>query len=379
MIASTTALISLLPLLLQSTLVTAHTLPTAYPSLDTDMSTTFSFNGQTSQSDFQIIIAFYKADPRMASRTISECIDPPKSPLDLLFPKGRWGLRSIYRYGCFLYALNANPDPERHSECRTNINSLACVAKVNSFWNTMNIISPSNFRDAARRFLDSTFLDTLIAGFFNFAAQVGNLAREKLNIFIPLNDFEVIAYSAIVIPMTKWYKPTSFMSMIYYVNMGYLKVSALDNNQIMSYLSASVAGVVRPEYRNQKRQQSTTVDSTTQIMLQYCNLNAINNNNENNGNILVRCLGGIARWCNTGSKDLKAPGGCHDYYNRVYGNSMYAPLVKSCPMWIKGPKSLECNIAVNDVCNRKGLKSVECSFSQFSQSQLFTNRTLAPW
>ena len=378
MIASKTALISLLPLVIQSTLG-AFTIPSSPLSMDTDMSTAFSFNGQTSQSNFERVVAYYKSDPRIGSATINEC----KETYWVSYPwplgwMSHWDTRfrtnAFYRYGCFLHILRENPDPERHWEC-SHPDLLTCLPRRTAFWTTMDLVSPVRFIVPIKSFMVAIFWNIDVVDYFKFGTAVTNFLEDRANIPIRMNDFEVLAYSMIVLPFTKRRNPGSYASMIYYIVTGAIQVTQVDQGQLKAYLTESVSDISRYS----KRQQSSTVSSTTQIMISYCNLTAISSDAATNQNILVGCLGGVARWCNTGSLNLGAPDGCHDYYARAYGNSMYAPIGKTCPMWIKGPNSLDCNTAVKSVCLSKGDASPECGFSKFSQSYLFPNRTLAPW
>ena len=375
------ALISLLPVLLQSPLVTSLTIPTSYPDKGTNMAD-WSLGGVPNRTEFQQILNFYSSDPRLATITRDECLERywvsyswPFGWMSKWETRPIWGANSMYRYGCFLYILSDNPAPERDEECNPNMASLGCLAKRNLFWElTLDLFAPLKFRLPTKAFLWTTYIGFDASGTLAFGLFWENLIRDVTNIDNPMTHFDLLVSSLIVTPIMKHRYPPTFQEFIYIVATGSLKVTKLPRAEVEDYISKAVNA---PAHLT-KRQSSSTV-GTTDIMLQYCKLNAINANPTNNQEILVGCLGGIARFCSTVDTQEKLLE-CQKYYNTVYGASTFAPIVQKCPKWIhpNATTSDPCNTAVNGFCKATDEPSV-CGFSKLSQQYIFADERLAPF
>ena len=119
-----------------------------------------------------------------------------------------------------------------------------------------------------------------------------------------------------------------------------------------------------------KRQSISTVATlTTEQLLKICPLNYVANQD-----IFAGCIAGIVYFCQ-GQKELTE---CHRYYNEVFSYSIFKPIVANCPAWKYGPRSSNCNDAMNAFNVKLEYTTVNREFATFFARTLFTNREYAP-
>ena len=119
-----------------------------------------------------------------------------------------------------------------------------------------------------------------------------------------------------------------------------------------------------------KRQSSSTVATlTTEDLLKMCPLNSVEK-----VDILAGCLGGIVYFCQ-GQTDLAK---CRNYYDTVFSNSIFATIGANCPAWKYGPRSSNCNDAINKFQVKLEYTTVNKGFANFFATTLFTDSKYAP-
>ena len=119
-----------------------------------------------------------------------------------------------------------------------------------------------------------------------------------------------------------------------------------------------------------KRQSSSTVATlTTDKLLKMCPLDSVEK-----VDILAGCIAGIVYFCQ-GQTDLTK---CRNYYDTVFSYSIFAPIGANCPAWKSGPKSKNCNDAINKFQVKLEYTTVNKEFARFFARTLFTDSKYAP-
>jgi len=119
-----------------------------------------------------------------------------------------------------------------------------------------------------------------------------------------------------------------------------------------------------------KRQISSNVAAlSTDQLLAMCNLNKIDIND-----IPTGCIAGINYFCQ-GKSDLSQ---CQQWYDSVFSNSIYAPIGANCPAWKSGPRSSNCQNAVNSINVKLDYTIVNKQFASWFANVLFADRVYAP-
>lgn len=146
------------------------------------------------------------------------------------------------------------------------------------------------------------------------------------------------------------------------------------------YLDIYLQNAMAKPFRTFKKRaivsRLSSSDSTTQSYLDTCNLGTASTSNE----FLSGCLAGLTRFCKSSTLQ-----DCHNYYETVYYNSIYSPLV-TCLPWQLGPGSSQCAQGLSNVCVQYGpivngkvdQGSGVCGFASYSQSKVFKNATYCP-
>ena len=139
-------------------------------------------------------------------------------------------------------------------------------------------------------------------------------------------------------------------------------VSTMSAQNLTDFLIAS---------KKQRRQSSSNVATlTTEQLLKMCPLSNVVKKQD----ILAGCIAGITYFCQ-GKTDLTQ---CQRYYDTVFSHSIFAPIGSNCPAWKYGPKSSQCNNAVNAFNVKLEYITVNMVFAKFFAKTLFANRDLAP-
>ena len=121
-----------------------------------------------------------------------------------------------------------------------------------------------------------------------------------------------------------------------------------------------------------KREISSVVGSLTQDdLIRMCPLDKASQTQ----NILIGCLAGIVNFCINTPIDYPA---CQRFYNIVFANSKFAPIGSACPAWKSGPRSVNCQNAVNNFQASFDYGAVDKAFASSLVSVLFSNPTYAP-
>lgn len=145
------------------------------------------------------------------------------------------------------------------------------------------------------------------------------------------------------------------------------------------YLQTAMSNSNKKRSLNRKRaivSRLSSSDATTQSYLDMCNLSTASTSND----FLAGCLAGLTRFCKSSTLQ-----DCHNYYETVYSNSIYQPIV-TCLPWQSGTGSSQCAQNLLNVCVQYGpiangkpdQGAGPCGFATYSQSKVFRNATYCP-
>lgn len=132
--------------------------------------------------------------------------------------------------------------------------------------------------------------------------------------------------------------------------------SAINQANLTSFLNIRVL----------KRQTSSTVGITN--LLKMCPLDSISESRD----IVIGCLAGVVYSCQSGNWY-----NCRNYYDSVFTNSMYAPIL-TCSAWNKGFRSAECVKAIGNFADHTEYSEIDKHFARWFVSTLFGNPLFAP-
>jgi len=119
-----------------------------------------------------------------------------------------------------------------------------------------------------------------------------------------------------------------------------------------------------------KREMSSTVATlTTKELLAMCQISFVEKQD-----ILAGCFAGITYFC----KNQMELTQCQNFYDTVFLYSIFKTIGANCPAWKYGPRSSNCNDAVNDFNVKLEYTTINKEFATFFARTLFTNKEYAP-
>jgi hypothetical protein len=194
--------------------------------------------------------------------------------------------------------------------------------------------------------------------------QAANIAQTGKSPFV--SDADFFAYMVLLSPNIGWSVDSTASLQMIYMHQAFVSVSAMSPTQLDAFLKAgkAAAGLVV------KRAEIPPVTMTTAELLAMCPLNTIAKNNA----LIAGCLSGLVNYCFTPGNSLAQ---CRSYYETVYTNSIYAP-VMPCMPWRNGIASLNCASGIDQVCKAYPADTGVCGFAQYSKTNLFSNPSFCP-
>lgn len=122
-----------------------------------------------------------------------------------------------------------------------------------------------------------------------------------------------------------------------------------------------------------KRQASAPKTLSPEELYALCPLNQVTSN------IASGCIAGVyMKYCYQIPPTEAAFAQCHSVYNQVFSQSIFKTLGDICPAWKKGPRSVECAMAINNFYVDLGYMIVTPQMAKNLVNTIFSSKTYAP-